>query len=89
MAYSKNCALLKEYAVSYFILHAKAVLKSEHSVQLRATTELLTELMAAMTDYYEYPDGKSVSELRKKLAKLGLDVDGSKEALLSRLQTKK
>lgn len=31
LADAKNCPKLKEHAVSYFILHAKEVLKSEHS----------------------------------------------------------
>jgi antitoxin component of MazEF toxin-antitoxin module len=46
---SKNCPKLKDYAVSFFMLTAHDVLKSEDSNQLRESTELLTELCIAMS----------------------------------------
>ena len=50
LADSKNCSLLKEYATSYFLLHARDILKSSNSNKLRESTELLTELMLAMNE---------------------------------------
>eukprot|EP00956_Cyclotella_meneghiniana_P009671 scaffold13379_cov23-Cyclotella_meneghiniana.AAC.3 len=47
-ATSKNCPMLKEYAVSFFMLNAQDVLKSDSSLQLRESAEILTELMIAM-----------------------------------------
>eukprot|EP00956_Cyclotella_meneghiniana_P037971 scaffold147162_cov74-Cyclotella_meneghiniana.AAC.9 len=47
-AASKNCPMLKEYAVSFFMLNAQDVLKSDSSLQLRESAEILTELMIAM-----------------------------------------
>ena len=45
---SKNCPMLKEYAVSFFMLNAQDVLKSDSSLQLRESAEILTELIIAM-----------------------------------------
>lgn len=47
-AAAKNCPMLKEYAVSFFVLNAQDVLKSESSLQLRESVDILTELMIAM-----------------------------------------
>ena len=51
----------------------------------------MSELMKEMSDYIEEAGNKntSVNELRNELARLGLDVDGSKEILMSRLQSSK
>ena len=80
-----SCFLLKEYAISYFLLHAKEILNSDNSKALRESGELLIEIMKIMADQ----DGLTLNELRKKLSKRGLDVDGSKQALISRLEEAK
>lgn len=85
---AQSCTLLKEYAVSFFLLHAKEILKSEHSKCLRESGEVLLEIMMLVTDPDE-EDSLTVNELRKELGKRELDVDGSKEALDSRLNEAK
>ena len=51
-AAANNCPMLMlkeyEYAVSFFMLNAQDVLKSESQLQLRESTNILTELMIAM-----------------------------------------
>ena len=86
---AQSCPLLKEYAITYFLLNAREVLKSEHSQCLRESGELLSEIMMIMTDNNTDGETLSVNELRLELGKRKLDVDGSKEALLSRLEKAK
>ena len=76
------CTLLKEYAISYFLLDSSDILRSEHSKRLRESGEVLSEIMMLMADGDE---GMTVTELRKQLGKIDLDVDGSKETLAARL----
>ena len=84
---AQSCPLLKEYAISYFLLHAKEILNSGYSRCLRESGELLSEIIKLMADKGE--DGMDVNELRVELSKRELDVDGSKEALMSRLKEAK
>jgi hypothetical protein len=79
---AQSCPLLKEYAMAFFVLHSKEVLRSEHSERLRESGELLSEIIIQIGVGDD--NGMSVAELRKELGKRELDVDGSKEALLSR-----
>ncbi|KAL7475612.1 hypothetical protein ACHAW6_001525, partial [Cyclotella cf. meneghiniana] len=79
-----SCPLLKEYAISYFLLHAADVVHSEHSRQLRESGELMAELLTLMAS--ENIDSKTVTELREELGERGLDIDGSKRALVLRLE---
>lgn len=85
---ARSCALLKEYAVSFFLLHAREILKSEHSKRLRESGEVLSEIMMLVTDPDE-EDSLTVNELRKELGKRKLDVDGSKKTLFLRLNEAK
>jgi hypothetical protein len=84
---AKCCPLLKEYAISYFLLHAPDILHSEHSRQLRESAELMAELLILVTT--RNGETITVTELRQELGKRGLDVDGSKQTLLSRLNDAK
>jgi speckle-type POZ protein len=87
---SKCCRLLKEYALSYFVLHCKDVLESEDSKILIESGELLKEIIILIGRSRD--DGvrsMGVAQLRKELGKRKLDVDGSKEALVSRLEEAK
>jgi hypothetical protein len=86
---AQSCPLLKEYSTTFFLLHFRELLKSEHSKCLRDSGELLSEIMLLMADEYEGKKTMSVSELRKELGKRELDVDGSKETLVSRLEESK
>ena len=60
LADAKNCALLKEYVISYFLLHPTDILKSDDSKELRESAELMAELTIAM-------DSQSNPSKRKKL----------------------
>ena len=91
-AEAKTCSLLKEAAMSYFVTRATDLLNSETREKLSESPDLLIELMTEMskrndtdTRFGEYSN-LSVSELRKRLVDEELDIDGSKESLVSRLQ---
>jgi hypothetical protein len=84
---AQSCALLKEYAISFLALHAKEILKSEHSKRLRESAELLSEIIVLTNE--DDVDTMTVTDLRKELGECGLDVDGSKEMLVSRLSDSK
>ena len=86
---AQSCPLLKEYAISFFSVHCREVLKSESSKCLRESGELLSEIMLLMNPDNEDSEDMDVNELRKELGKRKLDVDGSKDALISRLEEAK
>jgi hypothetical protein len=86
---AQSCPLLKEYAVSFFLLHSQEVLKSKHSKQLRESGELLSEMLILVCNAYDQEASVSVADLRKELGKRKLDADGSKEALVERLEQAK
>ncbi len=94
LAHSKNCALLKEYALSYAATLPEDLVNSMSFRELSESPELMTELMMEMTRlpatidkrYGNAVRNMTVNELRKKLNEMGLDVDGSKEMLISRYQ---
>ena len=77
------CPLLKEYAITFLRLNAREALKSEHSHRLRESSELLAEVVVLSN---EAEETMTVNKLRKALGKRKLDVDGSKEVLMSRLR---
>jgi len=93
-----NCAMLKEAAMEFFVKNAQAVMASDGFQQVKESPAILTELMAvgfggdkkrpASSDADSESDYKRmrVSTLRQKLDHKGLDVDGSKEMLFSRLE---
>ena len=86
---AQSCALLKEYAISFFLMNHREILKSEHSKCLKDSGELMTEIMMLMNPRNEDDETMTVNELRKELGKLELNVDGSKETLVSRLEEAK
>lgn len=92
-AESKTCPLLKEAAVSFFVARATDLLRSDAWQQLlRGSSQLITEVVAEISksanNDIRFNDEWNISvvELRKKLGKKGLDVDGDKGILISRLQ---
>ena len=86
---AQSCPLLKEYAITFFLVHYKEVLKSEHSKCLKDSGEMLSEIMLLMQPENVEGETMTVNELRKELGKRRLDVDGSKDALVSRLEEAK
>lgn len=88
---AQSCPLLKEYAIAFFLLNSKDVLKSEYSTCLRESSDLLSEILMIVGSNNETDSGKTltVNELRLELSKRKLDADGSKEVLLSRLEEAK
>lgn len=91
-AEANDCALLKEYAMDYFVLHVEDVLTSKYTKKLQAVPELMKEVLFAVAKSDKKAIQQSpvrlmtVSEMRKELAKEGLSVYGSKDVLLSRLE---
>ena len=84
---AQTCPLLKEYAISYFLLHSREILESEHSKCLRESGTLLSEIFMLQNGS---PDQDlSVTELRRNLRRYRLDVDGSKEMLVEKLNNAK
>ena len=87
-AHYKTCPLLKEQAACYFILRGPMLLRSPRSDKLKQSPQLVTELMTEMSSQMNGTGvTMGVSDLRKELADKGLDLDGSKEILVSRLQS--
>ena len=87
---AKTCPLLKEHATNYFSVMAKDIIKSETWKKLKESPDLMEEMIFAMSntpenDCFDQTSKMSVDELRKELNEMGLDVDGSKEMLVSRL----
>ena len=99
---TKMCPLLKEYAISFFVTRAADILNLESSKRLKEAPDLFEELMVEVArdrdrcrekargrrgrSIFHQRGEVSVGELRRKLDEKGLDVDGSKEILVSRLE---
>ena len=93
-----NCALLKEVAMEYFVANAEAVMASTGYEQVAESPAILREMMTEMVsgskkrssddtvvNEREYKRMR-VATLRQELDTKGLDVDGSKKMLVSRLE---
>ena len=88
---SMNLALLKEVVMDFLVAnHDEAVTKDFTDVPSYLMRELLVAVGRKVKDG-KYDSSKDnytsmyVSELRMKLAKVGLDVDGSREAMIEAL----
>jgi len=93
-AHSKTCPLLKEYAMSYFMARYRDVPKADSYNKMKQCPALMEEVMMATLpsldkDERFEKDKKSVNELRCELSRLKLDVDGSKDTLVARLDAQK
>lgn len=93
---AKTCPLIKEYATSLFTVRAKDLLASNESSKLKESPALMQELFMATSETCDSDERfggtatkMTVNELRVELDKKGLDVDGSKEMLISRLGASK
>ena len=93
---AKDCALLKEKVVDYFVANAEHIRKTASFQNVKESNTILDELMEALlckkvlrsfslgekdADY----ESMRVNLLRKILGVRGLDVDGSREMLIQRL----
>jgi hypothetical protein len=93
---AKNCALLKETAMDFCAANLASVRSSPGWGKVEESFPLLKELMAVLRSDKKRPapadaeerDCKRmcVSSLRRKLDERGLDVDGSREMLVRRLE---
>jgi speckle-type POZ protein len=95
---AKNCALLKEAAMEFFAVNPAVVMSSPGWGKVEESLPLMKELMAVLAsnkkrpapvdDSDEETDYKRmrVSTLRGKLEEKGIDVDGSREMLISRIE---
>ena len=93
---AKNCALLKERVINYFVMNAENIRKHPSYQKVKESAFILDELMEALLSKrilrsfslgendVEY-DTMCVNVLRRKLDERGLDVDGSREMLIQRL----
>ena len=91
-----HCAMLKEAGINFFVDNSEAVMESAGYGDLTESPDLLKELMAALVGSKKRaalsePGDREykrmcVSTLRQKLDDKGLDVDGSREMLISRLE---
>mmetsp|Transcript_21616 Transcript_21616/g.44566 ORF Transcript_21616/g.44566 Transcript_21616/m.44566 type:complete len:97 (+) Transcript_21616:1671-1961(+) len=88
--------MLKEAGMNFFMANSEAVMGSAGYADLKESPDILNELMVALVgskkrSAHSGPDNRDyksmcVSTLRQKLDGKGLDVDGSKEMLISRLE---
>jgi hypothetical protein len=91
-AEANDCALLKEYAMTYFVLHVEDVLSSKYTKKLQEVPDLMKEVLFAVAKGYKKMAQQStvrmmsVSEMRKELALQGLCVFGCRDVLISRLE---
>jgi hypothetical protein len=92
---AQSCALLKEAAIYFFAANPSSVMSSPGWVNITESAPLMKELMEALVSnkkIFSSVDSDEldftrmcVSTLRRKLDEKGLDVDGSREMLISRL----
>ena len=90
---SKNCALLKEAVIDFAIENGQDIIGKISFDNVPGS--MMTDLLTAVTRKEKKKSANiggddlntmRVSELRKKLDEKGLDVDGSREAMIARLK---
>ena len=90
---SKYCALLKEAVIDFAIENGQDIIGKVSFDNVPGS--MMTDLLTAVTRKEKKKSANSgeddlntmrVSELRKKLDEKGLDVDGSREAMIARLK---
>ena len=93
---SMTCPLLKEYAISYIAARSDDIMASNKWNDLKQCPDLLGEIISVVSNkstsdkrFDSTGINMSVTELREKLEEKGLDIDGSKEMLISRLDESK
>jgi speckle-type POZ protein len=82
LAKSHSCAYLEEAATCMVTLKPDQVFATAEWLNVQQDGELMTRLLRAIID-----PPPPIAELRKRLAKEGRDIDGSRETLVKRLQS--
>jgi hypothetical protein len=94
---AKDCALLKEKVMDFFVAHAEEIRRSPSFQKIEESAHVMVELMDALLskrmlrsfalgdDDVDY-SSMGVNLLRSRLEDRGLDVDGSREMLIKRLE---
>ena len=97
-AVSKNCALLQEAVMDFVVDNGSDVLKDVSFDNIPGGSSLFVDLIAALTrdkvkesDTSKNKKGEDlntmrVSDLRKRLHEKGLDIDGSRKAMIATLK---
>ncbi|KAL3767110.1 hypothetical protein ACHAWO_000342 [Cyclotella atomus] len=94
---AKDCALLKEKVMDFFVAHAEDIRATQSFHKIEESAHVMVELMDALLSKrmlrsfslgendVEY-SSMGVNLLRTQLEERGLDVDGSRETLIKRLE---
>ena len=101
-AHAMNCALLKESVMDFIVKNKETVMQQEQVSFQDIPGDLFKELLAAVSRHYDKDstsdDGESekdvekmfnkmrIRDLRRMLDDKGLDIDGSREALIAKLK---
>mmetsp|Transcript_42471 Transcript_42471/g.76522 ORF Transcript_42471/g.76522 Transcript_42471/m.76522 type:complete len:516 (-) Transcript_42471:55-1602(-) len=91
---AKNCPLLREAAIGFILKNAKEVIKSESFENVLMAKTTTKEIMLAMATAEQGNDSSDdgdesmmpINDLRMALYEKGLDINGSRELLTSRLK---
>jgi hypothetical protein len=94
---AKDCALLKEKVMDFFVAHAEAIRATRSFHKIEESAHVMVELMDALLSkrmLRSFSLGENdvdyasmgVNLLRTQLEERGLDVDGSRETLVKRLE---
>jgi len=95
LADSHSCALLKEAAIELFLTESNTVMKTPDWPKIAESHRLLSELFEALVSFHNRIPNKNtksknadeldVTSLREELEKMDLELDGSREVLVKRL----
>jgi hypothetical protein len=90
-----NCFLLKEAAIDFIVANANEVLASGTLMNIPESKDIIRDILCSVATRNKQEQHKidskdlhqlSMNDLRARLALLGDDFDGSKEALITRLK---
>ena len=101
-AHAMNCARLKETVMDFIVKNKETVMQQEQVSFQDVPGDVFKELLAAMSRHYDKDstsdDGESEKDVEKMFSKMkirdlrrmlddkGLDIDGSREALIAKLK---
>ena len=91
-AHAMNCALLKEAVMDFIVKNKKTVMQQEQVSFQDVPGDVIKELLAAVSRNESETDAEKtcstmrIRDLRQKLQDKGLDIDGSREAMIAKLK---